>query len=195
MPGSGIHGRKTRRWPAANAFLARATARRVVRSEPPKPSARSLSWTTSARTLPWLRSTHSSTLPRCGSMSWLRRTGSSSGRPRARSRTYRATVLGEQPTSSAASRRLPVRSNASRISTASPADFTSPSWLLGLSNLSEPGGSLPDLPIWHRSSQRVQFSWPPVGSFGGRQRSAFWPPAFRFPWPLPPTGRADQLAH
>jgi hypothetical protein len=67
MPGSGIHGRKTRRCPAAYAFFARATARRVVRSERSKPSARSLSWTTSARTLPWLRSTHSSTLARCGS--------------------------------------------------------------------------------------------------------------------------------
>ena len=130
MPGSGIQGRKTRRWPAAYARLISATARRVVRSEPSKPRAHSFSWATSARTRPWLRSTHSSSLARYGSRIWSRRTGSAATWPRSRSRTYRATVIGEQPVRRAASRRLPVRSNASRISTTSPACFTTS--LLGL---------------------------------------------------------------
>ncbi len=125
IPGSGIQGRKTRRWPAVYAFLAAATARLVVRSLPSKPNARSLSWTTSARTRPWLRSTHSSILARYWSMSWSRRAyRPGSSLPASRSRTYRATVIGEQPARRAASRRLPVRSNASRISTISPACFT-----------------------------------------------------------------------
>jgi hypothetical protein len=89
-----------------------------------------------------------------------------------------ATVLGEQPTSSLAARRLPVRSNASRNSTTSPACFTTS--LLGswdLSNPSEPGGTPLHL-------EGVQISWPPAGRLGDRERSARWPPAFRFPWPL-----------
>ena len=48
-------------------------------------------------------------------------------RPAARSRTYRATVWWEQPASSAAARKLPVRSNASRISTTPSALVTPPS--------------------------------------------------------------------
>jgi hypothetical protein len=72
---------------------------------------------------------------------WLRRIGSSSGRSRAHSRTARATVLGEQPASSAASRSLPVRSKVSRISTTSPSDFSASllgSWVPN--NPSEPRG-------------------------------------------------------
>lgn len=69
-------------------------------------------------------------------MSWLRRTDSADGRPSAHRRTYFATVFGEQPTSSLAARRLPVRSNASRISTPCPADFTMS--LLGSWELSNP---------------------------------------------------------
>lgn len=49
-PGSGIHGRNTRRCPACHAFFAAATARRVERSEPVNPIATNLSCTTSART-------------------------------------------------------------------------------------------------------------------------------------------------
>ncbi len=166
IPGSGIHGRKTRRWPARYERLTAATTRRVVRSEPAKPSARNLSWATSARTRPWLRSTHSSTLGRYRSMSWSRRAyRPGSSRPASRRRTYRATVIAEQPARRAASRRLPVRSNASRISTTSPACFTSS--LLGSrgchSTLSEPGGTV--------SSRRPQRRAASLSRFRGRQRS------------------------
>jgi len=46
FPGSGSQGRLLRRGPARHAFLAAATARRVVRSVPVKLIARSRSWTT-----------------------------------------------------------------------------------------------------------------------------------------------------
>jgi len=61
-PGSGTHGRNTRRFPARQAFFASATARRVVRSEPTKPIDASFWCTTSARIAPFERSTHSSIL-------------------------------------------------------------------------------------------------------------------------------------
>jgi hypothetical protein len=73
-PGSGIHGRNTRRLPARHALFARDTARRVERSDPVNPIATSLSCTTSARMCPFERSTHSSTLSRNGSIAIGRRT-------------------------------------------------------------------------------------------------------------------------
>ena len=60
IPGSGIHGRYTRRRPAAKLFFASATARRTVRSEPSNPNAFNLAWQRSAGILPQERSTHSS---------------------------------------------------------------------------------------------------------------------------------------
>ena len=64
IPGSGTHGRNTRRRPECHAFFSRATARRVVRSDPAYPIAVIFSCATSARTLPLLRSTSSSSLGR-----------------------------------------------------------------------------------------------------------------------------------
>ena len=52
IPGSGIHGRYTRRRPAAYAPLIPATARRVVRSDPAYPIAVIISCATSARIFP-----------------------------------------------------------------------------------------------------------------------------------------------
>jgi hypothetical protein len=68
MPGSGIHGRNTRRRPECQAFFSRATARRVVRSDPAYPIAVIFSCATSARILPLLRSTSSSSLGRKASI-------------------------------------------------------------------------------------------------------------------------------
>src|SRR5205823_2944409 len=69
MPGSGTQGRCVRRCPAAQHCLASATARRVVRSSPPKPIATIRSCATSARTLPPERSTSSSIFSKNGSIS------------------------------------------------------------------------------------------------------------------------------
>ena len=60
MPGSGIHGRYTRRRPRRWLAFTSATARRTVRSEPVQPKAVSLSKARSARILACDRSTHSS---------------------------------------------------------------------------------------------------------------------------------------
>ena len=93
MPGSGIHGRYTRRRPAPKLFFASATARRTVRSEPSNPSAFSLAWQRSARILPQERSTHSSIFAIHGSMIRFRRTGPTPpSRPSSRLATYAATV-------------------------------------------------------------------------------------------------------
>lgn len=75
IPGSVTHGRCTRTRPARCCARNRATARRVVRSEPSKPKARSLAWATSARNRPLLRSIHSSSLGMNGSTSSARATG------------------------------------------------------------------------------------------------------------------------
>ena len=64
IPGSGTHGLKTLRRPECQAFFSRATARRVVRSDPVNPIAVIFSCATSARILPLLRSTSSSSLGR-----------------------------------------------------------------------------------------------------------------------------------
>lgn len=86
-PGSGIHGRNTRRLPARQAFFAVATARRVVRSDPANPIASSFSCTTSARIRPPERSTHSSTLSKNRSIAIARRGRSSGDLPASRSAT------------------------------------------------------------------------------------------------------------
>ena len=77
-PGSGNHGRNTRRCPDHHALRTAPTARRVVRSEPVKPMPSSLSCTTSARILPSERSIHSSILSKNSSIN-IGRTGRSSG--------------------------------------------------------------------------------------------------------------------
>jgi hypothetical protein len=93
MPGSGIHGRNTRRRPDRQAAFSRATARRVVRSDPAYPIAVIFSCATSARIFPLLRSTSSSSFGKnpptagCG-----RRATAGTARPCSRSATYRATV-------------------------------------------------------------------------------------------------------
>ena len=92
---------------------------------------------------PWRRSTHSSTLTRNGSISCSRRAGDCRV-PASRAPTQWATVLGEQPASSPASRKLRVRSNASSISMISSSDFTCFSSVAGCSStLSTPGRSAP----------------------------------------------------
>jgi len=104
-PGSGIHGRCTRAPPDRRAFLISATARRVVRSEPAKPIATILSWATSARILPSDRSTNSSSLGRNSSITLGRRAARpGTNVPASRWATQFATVFGEHPASSAASR-------------------------------------------------------------------------------------------
>ena len=88
IPGSVTQGRNTRRCPAAWAALRTATARRVVRSEPVKPIATSLSWATSARTLPRERSTSSSSLGKNSSIMLGRAAGRpGTSRPAARAAT------------------------------------------------------------------------------------------------------------
>jgi hypothetical protein len=86
-PGSVIHGRNVRRFPARHAALTCATARRVVRSVPVNPRPTNRSWTTSARTLPPDRSTHSSIFGRYPSINRTRRTGPATGRPASRAAT------------------------------------------------------------------------------------------------------------
>jgi len=66
------------------------TARRVVRSDPVKPNATSLSWATSARSLPFERSILSSTLGKNSSIN-IRRTTPPEATPD-RAATYLATV-------------------------------------------------------------------------------------------------------
>src|SRR5450759_4920274 len=73
MPGSGTHGRCTRRGPARQAAFKPATARRVVRSQPVKPIAASFRCATSARIRPCERSTSSSSFGRNSSTSCGRR--------------------------------------------------------------------------------------------------------------------------
>ena len=89
MPGSGNHGRNTRRCPRRWLSFTSATARRTVRSEPSNPRPVSLSKATSARTFPFDRSTHSSIFGMNGSISRSRRGGStpSGNRPRSRRST------------------------------------------------------------------------------------------------------------
>ncbi len=88
IPGSGIQGRNTRRRPECQALFSRATARRVVRSDPANPIAVIFSCATSARTLPLLRSTSSSSFGRNSSMT-LRRGDAAPGtsRPSSLART------------------------------------------------------------------------------------------------------------
>ena len=104
-PGSRIHGRCTRRRPELHAFLISATARRVVRSDPANPIATISPWATSARILPWDRLMSSSSLGRNSSIRRGRRVARpGTSVPASRQATYRATVFGEHPASSAASR-------------------------------------------------------------------------------------------
>ncbi len=93
IPGSGMCGRCTRRRPAKYDRLISATARRVVRSDPPYPIAVIVSCATSARIFPFDRSASSSSLARNGPVTPARRAGpAGTARPRSRSATYRATV-------------------------------------------------------------------------------------------------------
>ena len=68
MPGSGIHGRCTRRRPAKYTRLISATARRLVRSDPAYPIAVIFSCALSARIFPFGRPASSSSLARNGSI-------------------------------------------------------------------------------------------------------------------------------
>ena len=105
IPGSGIHGRCTRARPDRHAFLISATARRVVRSDPLNPIAVILSCATSARILPLDRSTSSLSLGRNSSITLGRRAARpGTNVPASRWATQFATVFGEHPASSAASR-------------------------------------------------------------------------------------------
>jgi hypothetical protein len=104
IPGSGIHGRNTRRCPARYDAFATATARRVVRSVPANPIAAIFSWTRSAPMCPCDRSTSSSIFGMNSSIIFDRAARLVGSTPSPRSCTYRFTVWWSHPASSAARR-------------------------------------------------------------------------------------------
>ena len=157
---------RAQRWEPAEVL------RTLLGEELAGPSATNLSWATSARTLPCDASTHSSILGRYASISCSRRAGIC-GVPSSRTPTQWATVLGEQPASSPASRKLRVRSNASRISMISSSDFTCSSSVDGCFKHAHhtgeecPGGGLPgqrSIDLADLVAATAQFSWPPAFS-------------------------------
>ena len=103
IPGSGIHGRCTRHRPAGHAFLISATARRVVRSDPANPIAtivRHVGADLALGPLDEFLQLRGELVERTRP----RRRRTRHQPPGRRADTYRATVFGEQPASSAASR-------------------------------------------------------------------------------------------